>query len=112
MRLRVAFLITACFFTSSAFSQELDELQLRLRVFENAQNICKATVLSNNEAALSFIRSGSGSLSDRCECAALLAVSKRSETDLRSMLSSADNGPAIEFAADVRSSFLQCVRIN
>lgn len=87
-------------------------MQLRLRMFENAQNICKVTVLSNNEAAQSFIRSGSGSLSDRCECAALLAVSKRTEADLRSMLSSTDDGPFVEFAADVRNLFLQCVRIS
>ena len=107
----LAVLAIACLFLSPAFAQELDEVQLRLRVFENAQNVCKATVLSSNEAALAFVKTGSGSLTDRCECAALLAVSKKSDAELRTMLSSQDNGPVLEFSADVRNLFLQCVRI-
>lgn len=97
---------------SSAFAQQLDTLQMRLMAFENAQLVCKAAILSNRDAAVSFVRSNSGTLSDRCECAAILTVSNKSDTQIREMLSSTDSGPAAAFAEDVRRSFVQCVRMN
>jgi hypothetical protein len=92
-------------FAPLASAQELNDLQLRLKLFENAQSACKATVLSNAEAAVSFVRSGSGSLTENCECAALLAVSKKSNAELRSILFSSDAKHSIEFSTDVKNYF-------
>ena len=98
--------------SSSASAQTQNAFEIRLKAFENAQQVCKATVLSNHEAALSFIRSNSGTLTDKCECAAILAVSSKSDSQLREILESEDVTPAVEFAGDVRRQFLQCVRIS
>lgn len=97
---------------SPAFPYDEDVLRVRLNSFENAKLVCKATLLANKDAASSFILSNSGTLGDQCECAAILAVSGRTDTQLREILTSSDLAPAADFAADVNRRFLQCVQMR
>lgn len=95
-----------------AFAQGTGELQNRLRAFDSAQLTCKASILSSKDAAMSFIQSNSGSLSDICECAAMLAVSSKSNSQIREIISSTEIQHAVEFTEEVNQLFVQCVRIN
>ena len=112
MKRQILAVVAMAGLSSSVSGQNQNAFEIRLKAFENAQQVCKAIVLSNHEAALSFIRSNSGALTDKCECAAVLAVSNKSDSELREILMSEDVAPAVEFSDDVRRQFLQCMRIS
>lgn len=54
----------------------------RLEAFEKSQRYCKLRLLTDAQFAASFIASNSGSVSDMCECAAMLATSSATDTEI------------------------------
>jgi hypothetical protein len=94
-------------------AQELPspELHNRLIAFQNAQNVCKGIFLLNSDAASSFVGATKSSLSEICECAALLTVANTSKDDI-SALANGDQDVSIKMASEVRERTLQCVKIN
>lgn len=74
----LAFLIAA---PSNAYAA--DSIELRLRLFDGNQRVCKWIVLRERSAASAFFRATTSSLSQICECAAALWVAERSDAELR-----------------------------
>lgn len=95
-----------------AFAQDPTDLQNRLRAFDGAQLTCKASLLSDKSAANSFLQSDSGTLSEMCECAAMLAVSRKSNSQISKIISSSDINDAVAFTDEVNRTFVECVRMN
>jgi hypothetical protein len=60
--------------TCSATAQDSNELQTRLALFQNAQTTCKARVLMDQKLATDFVTARKSSLTQVCECAALITV--------------------------------------
>ena len=107
----VAFLILGLTFTP-VFAQDSGDLENRLRAFNGAQMTCKASILSNKDSAASFLQSNSGTLSDMCECAAMIAVSSKSNLQIREIISSSDISHSAVFADEVNRALVQCIRMN
>ena len=87
------------------------ELNNKLIAFQNAQNVCKGALLLNFDAASSFVKATRSSLSEICECAALLTVANTSKEDI-SALANGDNNVSVKMAGEVTQRTLQCIKIS
>lgn len=94
---------------ASVLAQEATDPQGRLTVFMNAQSICKAQVLSIPGAAKAFITANSSSLSDACECAALVTIASKSEQQI-SLLRAGNQEMAAQVATEISQNLVKCVQ--
>lgn len=98
-------------FAASASAQDARSVaivQNRAAAFQAAQNVCKMLYLSNNDLANSFVRATSASLSNVCECAALLAVADKTDEELAALVAANNLGSSLQ--ADMKAGALQCMK--
>jgi len=81
----------------------------KLVLFHKAQDLCKATVLGSSELAENIVLTASGSLSELCECAAILSVSPLSLEEAE-MVSESKERREI-FQKTLSEALVRCVRI-
>jgi hypothetical protein len=82
-------------------------VQNRAAAFQAAQNVCKMLFLSNNDLATSLVKATSASLSEVCECAALLAVASKSDEQLAALVAANSLGSALQ--GDMKAGALECM---
>ncbi len=92
-------------------AEEFNVMAYRLTVFENTQKACKATVLLNRETANSFVEASNASLSEVCECAALLVVANKTDDQIAA-LAAGDEQVVKLMTNEVRERFVQCLRMQ
>jgi hypothetical protein len=100
-----------CAIACRAKAQGTSELQNRLTLFQNAQNTCKARLLSDPQLAANFVAATKSPLSDVCECAALLTVSNISNKQISAIVSG-DKELAVQIANDTWLNFAKCLQIQ
>lgn len=82
----------------------------KVQLFERSQQVCKTIVLTSAETASTFVRADAGSLSDVCECAALLAVAPLSQADAEAIVNG-DKAKAAGLVESVRNELGECVKM-
>lgn len=96
---------------SSGVKAQDDELRHRLTLFQNAQNTCKARVLLDSKLAADFVIATKSSLSDVCECAAMLTVANTSNQELQA-IAGGERRIADHLATEVIKNFGRCLQLQ
>lgn len=108
---RLYLLVAVALVTAPAVAQDAHSVaivQNRAAAFQAAQNVCKLLYLSNNDLANSFVNATSASLSDVCECAAMLAVADKTDEELAALVKENSLGSSLQ--ADMKAGALRCMR--
>jgi hypothetical protein len=105
-------LVAVAFATASANAQDAREataaVQNRASVFQGAQSVCKYLYLSNSDLASSLVKATRASLSDVCECAAMLVVAARSDEQLAALIAAKNMGSVLQ--SDIKDRVMECMR--
>lgn len=87
------------------------ELQNRLVLFQNTQTLCKARVIADPKLAANFVVATKMSLSEACECAALLTVSSMSAEQVDA-IAAGQADVAGKVSNDLYANLGNCVKIK
>lgn len=107
----IALIVGLLVFSAHSRAQDVASAKNRLTLFQNIQLTCKARVLGNAELANSFVVATEASLSEICECAALLAVANATSKEVSAVFSG-DKGATESVDGESRKHFLRCIEIR
>jgi hypothetical protein len=103
--------LSALTFVLVASAQDASDPTDRLVVFERVQALCKVRVLADSELAKNFVIATERSLSDVCECAAVLVVSSTPDKSIAVVIAG-DRVVSAQVASEVPERFNQCIAIH
>jgi hypothetical protein len=83
-------------------------VQSRVAAFQAAQNTCKYLFLSNSGLAGNLIKATDASLSDVCECAAMLTVANRTDEQIAALVTAKNMADVLQ--SDAKDHALTCMR--
>jgi hypothetical protein len=83
----------------------------RLQLFSNVQTTCKIMILNNSEIAKSIVIGTRRSLTDICECAALLTITSMSDGDVSNILTG-EKEEARNLLKLLSENVVSCVQIQ
>lgn len=78
----------------------------RLELFERSASYCKSMTLANAELSENLFRARSGTLTETCECASMLAVAQLSDETVNEVLA----GAVQSYAAGLPAVIGRCVQ--
>lgn len=108
-RLITGLLLLSAVFNSTA--QVTDEQKNRLTVFENAVKGCRAVIITSPALAKNLVVATSRSLTDVCECAALLALSDLSDDEV-GLIANRNKEASDRLVQPLFNRSAQCVKMH
>jgi hypothetical protein len=103
------FVLAALLMPDAALAQSsVFQVDAREVIFGDAQKVCRLLLQSNAEWATIVAKSPGESLAAVCECAALLAVSSRTEDQILAIHEGTNQAVRFAFGADIKKLIPTC----